>query len=154
DTCRWLEQHGWRVTWLTPGPDGIVTPQQVKGALEPDTVLVAIMHVHNEIGVINDIAAIGEVCRAHGCFFHVDAAQSAGKLPIDLADLPVETMAFSAHKVYGPKGAGALFVRREPRVRLDALIHGGGHERGMRSGTLATHQVVGMGEAFRIARDE
>lgn len=151
DTCRWLERNGWRITWLTPGLDGLVTAEQVSDAIEADTVLVSIMHVNNEIGVVNDIAAIGEVCRARGVLYHVDAAQSAGKLPIDLAALPVDTMAFSAHKVYGPKGAGALYIRREPRVRLEAMIHGGGHEQGLRSGTLATHQVVGMGEAFRIA---
>jgi len=154
DTCRWLERRGWRVTWLEPGEDGRVHAQQVADALAPDTVLVSIMHVNNEIGVINDIAAIGELCRVHGALFHVDGAQTAGKVAIDLSKLPVDTMAFSAHKVYGPKGAGALFVRREPRARLEALIHGGGHERGMRSGTLATHQVVGMGEACRIAHEE
>ena len=154
DPCRWLEREGWRVTWLMPGPDGIVTPAQVGAAIEADTVLASVMHVNNEIGVVNDIAAIGAVCRARGVLFHVDAAQSAGKLPIDLATLPVDTMAFSAHKVYGPKGAGALFVRREPRARLEARIHGGGHVRGLRSGTIATHQVAGMGEAFRIAAAE
>ena len=154
DPLRWLEREGWRVTWLTPGPDGIVTPEQVSAAIEDDTVLVSVMHVNNEIGVINDIAAIGALCRARGVLFHVDAAQSAGKLPIDLAALPVDTMAFSAHKVYGPKGIGALYVRREPRVRLEAQIHGGGHEHGLRSGTIATHQVAGMGEAFRIAAAE
>ncbi|MFN2301383.1 MAG: IscS subfamily cysteine desulfurase [Gammaproteobacteria bacterium] len=154
DTCRWLERRGWTVTWLEPGADGRVEAEQVRDALTAETIVVAIMHVNNEIGVINDIAAIGEVCRAHGCQFHVDAAQSAGKLPLDLQRLPVDTMAFSAHKTYGPKGAGALFVRREPRARLEALIHGGGHERGLRSGTLATHQAVGMGEAFRIAAVE
>ncbi len=154
DTCRWLERRGWRVTWLEPGDDGRIHAQQVADALTAETVLVTIMHVNNEIGVINDIAAIGDVCRAHGCLFHVDGAQTAGKVAIELANLPVDTMAFSAHKVYGPKGAGALFVRREPRARIEALIHGGGHERGMRSGTLATHQIVGMGEACRIAREE
>jgi cysteine desulfurase len=153
DPVRWLERRGWRVTWLEPGPDGRVSPEQVATALESDTVLVAVMHVHNEIGVINDIAGIGALCRAHGCLFHVDGAQSAGKVPLDLSGLPVDTMSFSAHKCYGPKGAGALFVRREPRARLEALIHGGGHERGLRSGTLATHQLVGMGEAFRIAHE-
>ena len=154
DTCRWLERQGWRVTWLEPCDDGRIHAQQVANALTSDTVLVSIMHVNNEIGVINDIAAIGEICRTHGCLFHVDGAQTAGKVAINLSALPVDTMAFSAHKVYGPKGAGALFVRREPRARLEALIHGGGHERGMRSGTLATHQVVGMGEACRLAREE
>lgn len=154
DTCRHLERLGWEVTWLKPGPDGLTTPGQVADAIREDTVLVSIMHVNNEIGVANDIAAIGEICREHGVLYHVDAAQSAGKLPIDLEQLPVDLMSFSAHKIYGPKGMGALFVRRQPRVRLEAQIHGGGHERGMRSGTLATHQIVGMGEAFRLAGEE
>lgn len=154
DTCKHLERQGWEVTWLEPEPDGLITPQMVADAIREDTILVSIMHVNNEIGVVNDIAAIGEICRERKVFFHVDAAQSAGKIEIDLATLEVDLMSFSAHKVYGPKGCGALFVRRQPRVRLEAQIHGGGHERGMRSGTLATHQVVGMGEAFRIARQE
>ncbi len=154
DPCRWLERNGWRVTWLTPGPDGRVTPADVAAALEPDTVLVSVMHVNNEIGVVNDIDAIGSLCREHGCLFHVDGAQSAGKVAIDLTRSPVDLMSFSAHKVYGPKGAGALYVRREPRARIEALIHGGGHEGGLRSGTLATHQVVGMGKAFEIAMNE
>lgn len=154
DTCRYLERQGWEVTWLDPDADGLIQPESVEAAIRDDTVIASIMHVNNEIGVINDIAAIGKVCRAHKVLFHVDAAQSAGKIPIDLQALEVDLMSFSAHKVYGPKGCGALFVRRQPRVRLEAQIHGGGHERGMRSGTLATHQVVGMGEAFRIAREE
>ena len=154
DTCRHLEREGFEVTYLEPGSDGIVTPEQVAAAIREDTVLVSIMHVNNEIGVINDIAAIGEVCRAKKVFFHVDAAQSAGKIDIDLEAMKVDLMSFSAHKIYGPKGVGALYVRRKPRIRLEAQIHGGGHERGMRSGTLATHQLVGMGEACRIAKAE
>ena len=154
DTCYSLEQLGFEADYLEPQPDGTTSPQQVEDAMRPDTALVSIMHVNNEIGVANDIAAIGAVCRKHDVLFHVDAAQSAGKLPIDLATLPVDLMSFSAHKIYGPKGMGALYVRRDPRVRVNAQIHGGGHERGMRSGTLATHQIVGMGEAFRIARQE
>ena len=154
DTCRHLEREGFEVTYLEPGSDGIVTPEQVAEAIREDTVLVSIMHVNNEIGVINDIAAIGEVCRAKKVFFHVDAAQSAGKIDIDLEAMKVDLMSFSAHKIYGPKGVGALYVRRKPRIRLEAQIHGGGHERGMRSGTLATHQLVGMGEACRIAKAE
>ena len=154
DTCYSLEQLGFEADYLEPQPDGTTSPQQVEDAMRPDTALVSIMHVNNEIGVANDIAAIGAVCRKHDVLFHVDAAQSAGKLPIDLATLPVDLMSFSAHKIYGPKGMGALYVRRDPRVRVNAQIHGGGHERGMRSGTLATHQIVGMGEAFRIAHQE
>ncbi len=154
DTCRHLEREGFEVTYLDPGTDGIVTPESVAAAIREDTTIVSIMHVNNEIGVANDIAAIGEITRAHKVFFHVDAAQSAGKLDIDLETLKVDLMSFSAHKIYGPKGVGALFVRRKPRVRLEAQMHGGGHERGMRSGTLATHQLVGMGEAFRIAKLE
>ena len=154
DTCHSLEQLGFEVDYLEPQLDGTTSPQQVEDAIRPDTALVSIMHVNNEIGVANDIAAIGAVCRKHDVLFHVDAAQSAGKLPIDLATLPVDLMSFSAHKIYGPKGMGALYVRRDPRVRVNAQIHGGGHERGMRSGTLATHQIVGMGEAFRIAHQE
>ncbi len=154
DPCRWLERQGWRVTWLEPGADGRIEPDAVAAALEPETVLVSIMHVNNEIGVINDIAGIGGICRRHGALYHVDAAQSAGKVAIDLDDMSVDLMSFSAHKCYGPKGAGALFVRRDPHARIEALIHGGGHERGLRSGTLATHQVVGMGEAFAIAAAE
>lgn len=154
DTCHYLEEKGCRVTYLKPGPDGLITPQQVEAALEPDTVLVSLMHVNNEIGTVNDLAAIGAITRARGILFHVDAAQSAGKLPINLVELPVDLMSLSAHKVYGPKGIGALYVRRQPQVRIAAQIHGGGHERGMRSGTLPTHQCVGMGEAFAIARIE
>ena len=154
DTCRHLEREGFEVTYLDPGTDGLITPSSVENAIREDTTIVSIMHVNNEIGVVNDIAAIGEITRAKKIFFHVDAAQSAGKIDIDLAELKVDLMSFSGHKIYGPKGVGALFVRRKPRVRLEAQIHGGGHERGMRSGTLATHQLVGMGEAFRIAKEE
>ncbi len=154
DTCRHLERRGFEVTYLVPDADGLITPASVGAALRDDTIIVSIMHVNNELGVTNDIAGIGEVCREAGVYYHVDAAQSAGKVPIDLEQLKVDLMSFSGHKIYGPKGIGALFVRRQPRVRLEAQIHGGGHERGMRSGTLATHQIVGMGEAFRIARSE
>lgn len=154
DTCRHLERHGFEVTYLEPGESGFISPEQLKEAIREDTTIVSLMHVNNEIGVVNDIAALGEVCREHKVFFHVDAAQSAGKIPIDLNEMKVDLMSFSAHKIYGPKGIGALYVRRKPRVRLEAQIHGGGHERGMRSGTLATHQIVGMGEAFRIAKIE
>lgn len=154
DTCRQLEREGFEVTYLEPSTDGLISPQSVADAIREDTTIVSIMHVNNEIGVVNDITAIGEVCRAKKVFFHVDAAQSAGKIDIDLAQLKVDLMSFSGHKVYGPKGVGVLFVRRKPRVRLEAQMHGGGHERGMRSGTLATHQLVGMGEAFRIAKAE
>ena len=142
------------MTYLDPDPDGIIQPQVVADAIREDTTLVSLMHVNNEIGTINDIAAIGEICRDRRVFFHVDAAQSTGKQPIDLQAMKVDLMAFSAHKTYGPKGIGALYVRRKPRVRIEAQTHGGGHERGMRSGTLPTHQIVGMGEAFRIAREE
>ena len=154
DTCRHLERDGFEVTYLEPGEDGLIRAEQVQQAIQEDTTLVSIMHVNNEIGVRNDIAAIGEVCRQEKVFFHVDAAQGAGKVPIDLSALKVDLMSFSAHKMYGPKGVGALYVRRKPRVRLEAQMHGGGHERGMRSGTLATHQLVGMGEACRIAQSE
>src|SRR5690606_36111998 len=154
DSCRELERQGWAVTYLDPDGDGLTTPQAVADAIRDDTVLVSIMHVNNEIGVINDISGIGEVCRERGVFFHVDAAQSAGKVAIDLAATKVDLMSFSAHKIYGPKGIGALYVRRKPRVHIEAQIHGGGHERGMRSGTLPVHQIVAMGEAFRIAREE
>jgi cysteine desulfurase len=154
DTCRQLEREGYEVTYLDPEPDGLVDLDKLKDALRDDTILVSIMHVNNEIGVIQDIKAIGEMTRERGILFHVDAAQSAGKVPIDMDDLKVDLMSFSAHKIYGPKGIGALYVRRKPRVRLEAQMHGGGHERGMRSGTLATHQIVGMGEAFRLAREE
>lgn len=154
DTCRQLEREGYEVTYLDPDRTGVVSPESVADAIREDTILVSIMHVNNEIGTINDIAAIGEITRAKKIIFHVDAAQSAGKIPIDLDALKVDLMSFSGHKVYGPKGSGALFVRRKPRVRIEAQMHGGGHERGMRSGTLATHQIVGMGEAFRIAGEE
>ena len=154
DPCRHLEKEGFEITYLEPGEDGLITPQQVADAIREDTTLVSIMHVNNEIGVVNDIAGIGEICREAKVFFHVDAAQSAGKMPIDLSQLKVDLMSLSAHKMYGPKGVGVLFVSRKPRVRLEAQMHGGGHERGMRSGTLATHQLVGMGEACRIAGAE
>ncbi|PKG39971.1 IscS subfamily cysteine desulfurase [Psychromonas sp. Urea-02u-13] len=154
DTCRQLEREGYEVTYLEPGTDGIVTPQQLKEALREDTIVVSLMHVNNEIGVIQDIAAFGELCRANKVVLHVDAAQSAGKVDIDVQTMKVDLISFSAHKVYGPKGIGALYVSRKPRIRLEAQMHGGGHERGMRSGTLATHQIVAMGEAFRIAKEE
>ena len=154
DSCRSLEKEGFEVTYLDPDSDGLIPPQRVADAIREDTTLVSIMHVNNEIGVVNDIAAIGEITRARKVFFHVDAAQSAGKIDLDLGEQKVDLMSFSGHKIYGPKGVGVLFVRRKPRVRLEAQIHGGGHERGMRSGTLATHQLVGMGEAFRIAKNE
>jgi cysteine desulfurase len=154
DTMRQLEREGFEVTYLEPKADGLLDLEKFKAALRDDTALASVMHVNNEIGVIQDIEAIGRICRERGVIFHVDAAQSAGKVPIDLEKLPVDLMSFSAHKIYGPKGIGALYVRRKPRIRLEAQMHGGGHERGMRSGTLATHQIVGMGEAFRIAREE
>lgn len=154
DTCRQLEREGFEVTYLDPMSNGILDINVLKDAIREDTILVSIMHVNNEIGVIQDIEAIGNVCREHKVFFHVDAAQSVGKVAIDLSALPVDLMSFSAHKIYGPKGIGALYVRRKPRVRIEAQMHGGGHERGMRSGTLATHQIVGMGEAFAIAQAE
>ena len=154
DTMRELERQGFEVTYLDPKPDGLLDLEAFRQSLRPDTILVSIMHVNNEIGVIQPIAEIGEICRAKGIIFHVDAAQSTGKAPIDLATLKVDLMSFSAHKTYGPKGIGALYVRRKPRVRLEAQMHGGGHEKGFRSGTLATHQIVGMGEAFRLAREE
>ena len=151
DSCRYLEDEGFEVTYLEPGADGLIAPQAVAAALRPDTILVSIMHANNELGTVNDIAAIGRVTRAAGVLFHCDAAQSAAKLPLDLGQLEVDLMSLSAHKMYGPKGVGVLYVRRQPRVRLQAQMHGGDHERGMRSGTLATHQVVGMGEAARLA---
>lgn len=153
DSCKQLESEGFTVTYLTPPANGIITPDAVRAALRDDTVLVSLMHVNNEIGVIQDIAAIGELCRARDILFHVDATQSVGKLPIDLSELKVDLMSFSAHKLYGPKGIGALYVRRKPKVTIDAQMHGGGHERGMRSGTLPVHQIVGMGEAFHLARE-
>jgi cysteine desulfurase len=154
DTVRELEREGFSATYLDPEPNGLLDLEKFEAALRPDTILVSIMMVNNEIGVIQDIAAIGEICRNKGILFHVDAAQATGKVLIDLQTLKVDLMSFSAHKTYGPKGIGALYVRRKPRVRLEAQMHGGGHERGMRSGTLATHQIVGMGEAFRIAQLE
>ncbi|HKM38456.1 MAG TPA: IscS subfamily cysteine desulfurase [Thiopseudomonas sp.] len=154
DATRQLEREGYEVTYLEPCEDGLITADMVAGALREDTILVSIMHVNNEIGTINDIAAIGELTRSKGILFHVDAAQTAGKVEVDLEKMKVDLMSFSAHKAYGPKGMGALYVRRKPRVRLEAQMHGGGHERGMRSGTLATHQIVGMGEAFELARLE
>jgi cysteine desulfurase len=154
DTVRELERQGFTATYLEPEPNGLIDLEKLKAALRPDTTLVSVMLVNNEIGVIQDIAAIGEICREKGVLFHVDAAQATGKVVIDLQKLKVDLMSFSAHKTYGPKGIGALYVRRKPRVRLEAQMHGGGHERGFRSGTLATHQIVGMGEAFRIAKEE
>jgi cysteine desulfurase len=154
DSCRQLERQGFEVTYLDPGSNGIVNADMVKEAITEQTILVSIMHVNNEIGVINNIKEIGELTREKGIIYHVDAAQSTGKVAIDLSDLEVDLMSFSAHKTYGPKGIGALYARRKPRIRLEAQIHGGGHERGMRSGTLATHQIVGMGEAFKIAKED
>jgi len=154
DTCRELERQGYEVTYLDVESNGLVNIATLAAAMRDDTVLVSVMHVNNEIGVIQDIAAIGELCRSRKVLFHVDAAQSAGKIEIDLSSIKVDLMSFSGHKIYGPKGVGALFVRRKPRIRLEAQMHGGGHERGMRSGTLATHQIVGMGEAFAIAKQE
>ncbi|USD36913.1 MULTISPECIES: IscS subfamily cysteine desulfurase [Ferrimonas] len=154
DTCRQLEREGFEVTYLDPDSNGIIPLERFEAAMRDDTTLVSIMHVNNEIGVIHDIAAIGELCRSKGILLHVDAAQSAGKLPIDVKAMKVDLISISAHKMYGPKGIGALYVRRKPRVRLEAQMHGGGHERGMRSGTLATHQLVGLGEACRIAKEE
>ncbi|MDR3432481.1 MAG: IscS subfamily cysteine desulfurase [Rouxiella aceris] len=154
DTCEQLAREGFTITYLNPQANGLLDLQQLRDALRDDTVLVSVMHVNNEIGVIQDIAAIGTICRERGILFHVDATQSVGKIPVDLSQLPVDLMSFSAHKIYGPKGIGALYVRRQPRVRIEAQIHGGGHERGMRSGTLPVHQIVGMGEAYRIARLE
>ena len=154
DPCRQLEREGFEVTYLDPDQNGVINPSDVKAAIKDTTVLISIMHINNELGSVNDISKIGEIARKNGSFFHVDAAQSTGKTEIDLEKMPIDLMSFSAHKTYGPKGIGALYVRRKPRVRLEALIHGGGHERGMRSGTLATHQIVGMGEAFRLANEE
>ena len=154
DACRQLEREGFDVSYLVPDEEGIIQPEMVRDAIRKDTTLVSLMHINNEIGTINDIAAIGEICRDRKVYFHVDAAQSVGKIPIDLEAIKVDMMALSAHKIYGPKGIGALYVRRKPRVRIEAQIHGGGHERGMRSGTLATHQIIGMGEAFRIAGEK
>ena len=154
DTCRQLEREGFEVTYLSPEPNGLIDLNKLEDALRDDTILVSIMHVNNEIGVIQDIAAIGELTRSKGIILHVDAAQSAGKVAIDVTTLKVDLMSFSGHKIYGPKGIGALYVRRKPRVRIEAQMHGGGHERGMRSGTLATHQIAGMGHAFALAKAE
>jgi len=154
DTCRQLEREGFEVTYLDVQENGLLDLDVFRAALREDTILASVMHVNNEIGVVQDIAAIGEICRDHKVIFHVDAAQSPGKVGIDLESMKVDLMSFSAHKIYGPKGIGALYVRRKPRIRIEAQMHGGGHERGMRSGTLATHQIVGMGEAFRLAREE
>ena len=154
DTCRQLEREGFEVTYLEPNTDGLTTPEMIADAIREDTSFVSVMHANNEIGVVNDIAGIGEVCRARGVIYHVDAAQSTGKLPLDMEAMKVDLLSISAHKMYGPKGIGALYVRRKPRVRIEAQMHGGGHERGMRSGTLATHQIVGLGEAARIANEE
>jgi cysteine desulfurase len=153
DTCRQLEREGFEVTYLDPDSNGLIQPQAVADALRDDTTVVSIMHVNNELGTLNDIAAIGKICRERKVFFHVDAAQSAGKTAIDVEAMQVDMMSFSAHKLYGPKGIGALYVRRKPRVRIEAQMHGGGHERGMRSGTLPTHQIVGMGEAFKLGME-
>lgn len=153
DTCRQLEREGYEVTYLDPAPNGLTSPEAIAEAIREDTILVSIMHANNEIGIVNDVAGIGEVTRERGVLFHVDAAQSAGKIPIDMEAMKIDLLSMSAHKMYGPKGMGALYVRRKPRVRLEAQMHGGGHERGMRSGTLATHQIVGMGEAARIAKE-
>ncbi|MFD4838339.1 IscS subfamily cysteine desulfurase [Achromobacter sp. NPDC058515] len=154
DTCRELERQGFEVTYLNVKDNGLIDLDVFKAALRPDTVLVSVMMVNNEIGVIQDVETLGEICREKGIIFHVDAAQATGKVEIDLQKLKVDLMSFSAHKTYGPKGIGALYVRRKPRIRIEAQMHGGGHERGFRSGTLATHQIVGMGEAFRLAREE
>jgi len=154
DPVRELERQGFSATFLEPEDNGLVDIEKFKAAIRPDTVLASVMFVNNEIGVIQDIEAIGNICRENGVIFHVDAAQATGKVDIDLETLPVDLMSFSAHKTYGPKGIGALYVRRKPRIRIEAQMHGGGHERGMRSGTLAPHQIVGMGEAFKIAREE
>ena len=153
DTCRQLEREGFEVTYMNPLPNGLLDIEELKATIREDTILASFMHVNNEIGVIQDLQVIGNICRERKVFFHVDASQSVGKLPINLTELPVDLMSFSAHKIYGPKGMGALYVSRKPRVRLEAQMHGGGHERGMRSGTLATHQIVGMGEAFAIAQE-
>jgi len=154
DAVREMERLGFEATYLEPEPNGLINIEKFQAAIRPETVLTSIMLVNNEIGVVQDIESIGNICRENNVIFHVDAAQATGKVKIDLATLPVDLMSFSAHKTYGPKGIGALYVRRKPRIRIEAQMHGGGHERGMRSGTLATHQIVGMGEAFRIAREE
>ena len=153
DTADFLESQGFEVTRLNPGPSGVFNPEDVEKAIRPDTFLVSIMHVNNEIGAVQDLKALAAVCHKHGVLFHTDAAQSAGKERIDVRDMDIDLMSLSSHKVYGPKGIGAIFIRRMPKVDLVPLIHGGGHERGYRSGTLATHQIVGMGEAFRLAKE-
>lgn len=153
DTCRQLEREGFEITYLDPDKSGLIQPQAIADAIRDDTTVVSIMHVNNELGTLNDIAAIGKLCRENKVFFHVDAAQSAGKTAIDVEAMQVDMMSFSAHKIYGPKGIGALYVRRKPRVRIEAQMHGGGHERGMRSGTLPTHQIVGMGAAFKLGAE-
>ncbi|MEH8118027.1 IscS subfamily cysteine desulfurase [Aeromonas allosaccharophila] len=154
DTCRQLEREGFEVTYLEPMPNGLFTLEMIENAMRDDTILVSLMHVNNEIGVIQDIKGLGELCRSRKILLHVDAAQSVGKVEIDVEAMKIDLLSLSAHKIYGPKGIGALYVRRKPRVRIEAQMHGGGHERGMRSGTLPTHQIVGMGEAFRIAKEE
>jgi len=154
DPCRQLEREGFEVTYLDPNEDGVITLDMLKKHIKDETILVSLMHINNELGSVTDIEEIGNFTRENNIIFHVDAAQSTGKVNIDLSNLNVDLMSFSGHKTYGPKGVGALYVRRKPRIRLEALIHGGGHERGFRSGTLATHQIVGMGEAFKIAQDE
>ena len=154
DSCQQLEREGFSVTYLTPDSRGMISPEQVAAVIRPDTTLVSLMHVNNEIGVVSDIRAIGEVTRQHGVSLHVDAAQSAGKVAIDLSQMQIDLMSLTAHKIYGPKGIGALYVRRQPKVRIKPQVHGGGHEQGMRSGTLPTHQIVGMGEAFALAMNE
>ena len=154
DTCRQLEREGFEVTYLEPNTDGLTTPQMIADVIRDDTTVVSVMHANNEIGVVNDVAGIGEGCRERGVIYHVDAAQSTGKMPLDMEAMKIDLLSISAHKMYGPKGIGVLYVRRKPRVRLEAQMHGGGHERGMRSGTLATHQIVGLGEAARIAKEE
>ncbi|MCY3853623.1 MAG: IscS subfamily cysteine desulfurase [Gammaproteobacteria bacterium] len=154
DTCRQLEREGFEVTYLAPQADGLLDLAELEASLRDDTVLVSVMHVNNEIGVVQDIGAIGKMTRERGIILHVDAAQGAGKIPINVHEMQIDLMTLSAHKIYGPKGIGALYICRKPRVRLEAQMHGGGHERGLRSGTLPTHQIVGMGEAFRIAREE
>jgi cysteine desulfurase len=154
DTCRHLEGQGYEVTYLDPESNGLIDLEKLKAALRPDTILVSIMHVNNEIGVVQDIDAIARLCRERGILFHTDAAQSAGKIPLDVEQTPVDLISLASHKIYGPKGIGALYVRRKPRARISPQMHGGGHERGMRSGTLPTHQIVGMGEAYRLAKLE
>ena len=154
DTCRHLEREGFEITYLDPQENGLIDLKKLEAAIRDDTILISIMHVNNEIGVIQDVAAIGKMAREKGVLFHTDGAQSAGKIDVDVNAMNIDLMSMSAHKIYGPKGIGALYVRRKPRVRIEAQMHGGGHERGMRSGTLATHQIVGMGEAFRIAKEE